>query len=335
MKEEILIEEFIEIGKSIRLVLDEAIPRQEDLSIHDFVNNPDVESNLIFLKKSNDMCRILAYVKNDVGYLGWYESTQNHDLHNEMFEQAENWLRDKGCKEIYGPINGSTSGCYRFNMRNEIPLFYGEPCQPLFYVNYWLSSGYELGFKYVSEIPDKGMLKPSSLAAVKALLDPHGIQIHNFPEVLDKELEMKFYHFYHECFQNNPLYAQMSEKQYLDITKKMSSLIDTNLSFYLLNKEDDPIAVFIGLKDGYRSVREGVLKDETILTIKTIATSPRYQNYQIATGIVNLIHNLAYENSYTKVVHALMYQEGLTATVGSNKFNAEVIRNYSILKKCI
>jgi GNAT superfamily N-acetyltransferase len=331
---EITLEKFMTFGEEIRSYQKSIIPRSSDSSIHEFVKRGDIEYHLIIAEANAEKGRLLCHIEKGQGYIGWYECTEDLDMHNEIMDQAIEWFEAKGCKSIVGPVNGTTWGNYRFNLACEYPLFPGEPYQPLYYVDFWEQSGFESDIYYKTEVPPKDIIQESNLAQVQELLGKYGIIVEHFPKVIGEKLENQLYTFYDECFQKNPLYSLIHKKTYLELSRKAESILEADHSFLLKDGKGLPIAVFISFIDVYHLAKVPVTEHQRKkLIIKTIATHPNYQNKQIGTIMVNLIHNLAYQNGYEEVIHAMMHVGNVTSKVGSKKFQTKVLRTYALMKR--
>ena len=329
-----LLKQFMEIGVEIRSLNNGIIPRSSDSSIHEFIKREDIDFKLFIAIDQLEKGRLLAYIEKGQAYIGWYECTEDLSIHNQLMDEAVEWLESKGADSIIGPVNGTTWGNYRFNLECEYPLFPGEPYQPLYYVDFWEQSGFEEEIYYKTEVPPKDIIQPSDLNQVQTLLSQYGISVAHFPKVLGEKLENQLYIFYDECFQENPLYSLIDKKTYVELSRKAESILDEEHSFLLKDQKGLPIAVFVSFVDVYHEAKVAVKEHQRKkLIIKTIATHPNYQNKQIGTIMVNLIHNLAYENGYDEVIHAMMYVGNLTSKVGSKKFQTKVLRTYALFKK--
>lgn len=318
---------FLNIGKEIRT--NDPFFKDDSKELERFIKSSN-SYEIFTISEDNKQARAIAYIKDDSGFIGWYECSESFDTHQNLMTSIFNWFKKNNCNNINGPINGSTWSNYRFNLDSAIPKFPGEPFQPTYYVDFWRKSGFTESLKYVSEIPSRSIIRPSTRAKIEERLAEYNLRLANFPLKIDDVLKEDLLSFYLSCFKTNPFFTIVEEGCYSKLTEKLEQVIDRSLSFIIFNQENKPIAVFVGYKDLYKEFRSGEERQEDIFVIKTIATKPEYQNYQIATTMVNLIHNLAYEKGIDKIVHAMMYQKGLTATVGSNKFNAEKYSSYAL-----
>lgn len=325
---------FIEIGNRIRNRQEILVPRSEDLSLLRFKEQDAMEQCMFSASVEESEGRLLTYIENGIGFIGWYECDEDLEIHQSLVQAAEEWFRSNSISEVYGPVNGSTWGQYRFNLDFEYPLFVGEPYQPLFYIDFWEYTGFETHLFYKTEQPPKSLLQETSKEQVESHFSQYGISIFNFPSQLGGELEDELYLFYDKCFVTNPLYSKIEKDSYRKLSRKIEGIVDTELSYYLRNQEGKIIAVFVCYQDVYYDLKSSANEHKNRkLILKTIATHPDYQNQKIGTIMVNLIHNRAYEMGFDQVIHAMMYSGNITSKVGSKKFNTKILRTYSLMRK--
>ena len=276
--------------------------------------------------------RVTAYVVDGTGYLGWYACSDNKTLAHSLLTAATEWLKSNGCREVHGPINGSTWGDYRFNLDSNIPLFPGEPAQPLYYVKQWESFGFSSNLEYettiIKEHPDKTL----SLEDVNQHLGQFGAKASYFPKEISEQLSRELYDFYHLCFQNNPLFNPISFDAYNELTQKAAAILDYDCSYLLEDNEGKPIGVFIAYRDVLSENREG---SESILFMKTIAVHPDWQNKFIGQMMVMLTILRSAEVGYDKSVFSLMFSQNVSAIKGKSNFGSTILRNYALFKLSI
>lgn len=325
---------FIEIGNNIRNRQELLVPRSEDMNVLSFEKREDIELQFFYAESEGHEGRVMAYIENGQGFLGWYECDEDMEVHQAVMDSACEWLSSQGVNSVIGPVNGSTWGQYRFNLDCEYPLFVGEPYQPLFYIDFWEYSGFESHLFYKTEHPSKSLLQETSKEQVVGYFAQDEISIHNFPQTLGEQLEDELYVFYDECFKTNPHYSLIDKDSYLKLSRKIEPIIHTDYSYLLRNKSGKIISVFVCFQDIYHQLKSSAKEHQyQKLILKTIATHPDYQNKKIGTIMVNLIHNQAYANGFEKVIHAMMFSGNITSKVGSKKFNTQVLHTYVVLRK--
>lgn len=335
--------EFYELGKSIRLRNSSFNTGWQDEKIIDSLfGQPGKTCQLFTAEKGTIAARLLAFTdpetKAHAGFIGWYECDPDIALHHEILNAAETWLRDQGCTDLVGPINGNTWNNYRFNLNCDYPLFPGEPFQPVYYPEFWKISGFQTVLHYVTEIPPKEVIQPMTREQLDALLDSHQLKAYNLTKQVSETYFEKLHAFYHLCFKDNPLFHPIDLTAYSLINEKVQSVLNEDHSFIITNANDNVIAIFISYIDYYylknKEVEEAPPAYKThSLLIKTLAVHPDYRNKQLGTLMINYMNHLAYQNGYERVIHALMYDDNISAKKGKEKFKTTILREYSLFTK--
>ena len=99
------------------------------------------------------LCARIREKKNDlpIGLIGFFEAQKNFRATDLLIEDAVVWLKDQGCTQIIGPMNGDTWHKYRFNVGpwKEHP-FLLEPYNEPYYPELWERAGFEVLENYYS-----------------------------------------------------------------------------------------------------------------------------------------------------------------------------------------
>lgn len=86
-------------------------------------------------------------------YLGFFEMEKERDGAAFFFSYLENYAKERGCRKISGPVNGSFWLGYRMKTNAFInPPYFGEPYNMPWYPSLWEENGYYVTDRYVSNI---------------------------------------------------------------------------------------------------------------------------------------------------------------------------------------
>lgn len=266
----------------------------------------------------------------ETAYIGWFDSDNNELTGTGLLLDVADKLKEKNCKRIIGPINGSTWGKYRFNLSSDSPILPGEPFQPNYYPIFWKNAGFENHHNYVTEILPRDLVKPMQADDLKNILAKNNIEALALTKDLANDYAEKLQTFYNECFVDNPLFRPIDKATYLTISKQSLSYLKEDYSFLIIDQEKNPIGIFISVNN----LPDAHDFKDTLL-IKTLAVRKDYRNIQLGTTVINYIHYKAYQNGYQKIIHALMYDNNISSKKGQEKFNTQVIRNYSLMSKTL
>lgn len=327
------ISELKSIGQKIRAI--------HSPEFYSFIGDYDLDVFLkeqlpfkIFLNEEEDatFC-FVAYIKNKNGFIGWFETLESSDELFHQLDEALEWLKENDCHAVYGPVNGSTWYNYRFNISNDQPLLPGEPFQPLFYPEIWKEIGFEKTESYFSaEVPKAAYFQKMNWEEALAFAHSNNLDLHYFPESIDDDLQARFLSFYHDCFTQNPLFTPLPLDQFIYLSNKSNSIVNRKYSFYVTNEANEIIALVISYLDLVHQ-QYPTIEPENKLLIKTIATHPEFQKNKIGSLMINLIHSMVVDDdAYSKVYYMLMHENNATNIKGAEKFGAQAIRQYCLMK---
>lgn len=87
----------------------------------------------------------------DTGYVGYFESIDNQEVADALFNAAESWIKEKGKTFVFGPINLSIFNAYRLQTDgfNTQP-YTSEPRSPEYYQELFKNAGYKSLREWVS-----------------------------------------------------------------------------------------------------------------------------------------------------------------------------------------
>ena len=329
---------FYAIGKQVRLKHDfQALPWRDDQNISLFANNPACSIRLYIAEAGDYIGRIAALHFKDQkeGVIGWYECSASESTSDALLSNATSYLLKQGCTSVVGPINGDTWNSYRFNLTAEKPIMPGDPYQPAYYVEYWKRFGFESKVHYQSDTAPTDLFEPMTMEEGQELATQFNLNVAYYPHKPDAAFTAKMHQFYLACFENNPLFNDISLERYTELTEKLLQIFNPKHSLLVSDREGTPIAVTLSYEDVYHKLyEEGKLVDSEYATkkllIKTIATHPEWRNKQIGTLMINLVHNLANQSGYDEIYHLLMFKENLSATKGKEKFVTKCVRRYAL-----
>jgi hypothetical protein len=186
-----------------------------------------------------------------IGGVGFFDSTNDQQAANMLFDAAKQWLRSKGMDAMDGPINfGDRDKWWGLLVEgfDKEPM-YGMPYNPPYYET--LFEGY--GFKnyynqyyYTMQIddplPDRFPERHAKFKAKGGYVAKH-IQLKD----LDKHAE-DFATVYNAAWAQHGEGKEISKDQVLKLFKKMKPIMDERMVWFAYYKEE-PIGMFINIPD--------------------------------------------------------------------------------------
>ncbi len=189
--------------------------------------------------------------KQPTGGCGFFECINDQAAANLLFDQARDWLKERGMEAMDGPINFGDRdrwwGC----------LVDGYEIEPNYQCNYNFPYYHELFEGYGFEVYFK------QFTFIRNTFDPFHPRIMQKADILNKDPD---YHFEHLRLKNLPKYTEdfrlvynkawanhdgvpeMSEEQSKAIMKSMKPIIDEKIIWFAYYK-GDPVAFYINLPE--------------------------------------------------------------------------------------
>lgn len=239
------------------------------------------------------------------GYIGFFKNDlQKEDrilLSKQLLETAEQWLKQMGAKQVYGPIHYSTWFNYRFQSKIECfnnardQQFDWEPKYDPRSIHEWIDHGYQEVEKYHSKAHAgiKPVLKLTESNYNRLISEGYSTQTINLkqdPIHTLKTLEKINRHSFTDQFLIEPLDPVAYESLY---AKPFSDKL-SELSFFI----KDPKGEEIGYSFSFI--------DHDYLVWKTMAIEKNHQGKSLATLAIHQTIRLATERGITNMVAALM-----------------------------
>ena len=266
--------------------------------------------------KGEDKHKIIGHI----GYLSVLEEIYSERL----IKEAEQWLRSKGATHVHGPLNLNVLNGYRLQMSGFDTLpFPGEPRNPIYYKEFFLSSGYKVINRWNSWDLSPEFIQSSAYHAQeyskKAMIDGVTIRplnMNKFEEELAHICECAL-----ESFSSNYGIAQISKEEFVQSLLYLKPLIKGDL-FYILEEKGGDVGGFIM---GYQDDSENPSR----IIFHTVALKEKWQKtyaaYLLAFKICSKVSSLGH--------HGI----GAFAKEGKSTFDrlGPPTRSYSMFEKSL
>ena len=187
----------------------------------------------------------------ETGYVGFFEATDGGDpvVARTLLDAALEWLRERGVRQAYGPIDRSTSYGYRFCVESPAgePLkaseepFSWEPWQPSGYVEAFLAAGFDqaeryhsLGYRGVEgmRLLDAARIVQGAADAARA----RGYGFEPFSERWDEVLP-DLYEVGKVCFERNVLAEPLEWEEFVALYENTGATVDYRPSVWLVDPQ--------------------------------------------------------------------------------------------------
>lgn len=250
---------------------------------------------------------ITAWVQERTGVIGAFQA-DNKETAQKLITNAVQYLKERNCVTVLGPMNQNTWHSYRFLKETSLEHpFFMEPAQPLEYLEWFEAEGFVVDQNYYSFLTDLSSFVRKRSRVAEAFLKK-GIQLKDGTGLTDEELLKMNYEISRICFAKNVYYSPVSYETYRNIYQPSLSLLKKEYVYYAYDG-NTPVGFLFGIPD-YNEPRRGQ-KQETIL-FKTFAVLPEYRHQGIASGLMECVADVAKEHGYTRGIMALVHEKNFT-----------------------
>lgn len=267
---------------------------------------------------NNGSAHVMAMVDErlpDLGIVGYFACT-NSALGANVLKQATDWLRFRGLKDVYGPINGTLPSDYRLNLSDDF-AFPGEPVNPAWHIDAFNEAGFDIFNRYAS-----GKLTHYQLILKLVIRKPHKDYSHITTRPFDTRNPERDFETYHELrnviFPSQSIYCpaiSLEERIY-----NSSEKFDPDYTYFLV---DD------GREVGF--IMAYAYKDQLIL--KTIGLLPEYHGKRLTGLLLKLVHDQAAKAGLKTAIYGMV-------RIGNSVYKskhpaARVFRHYVTMHKSL
>ncbi len=245
----------------------------------------------------------VSATKADEGAIGFFEcdltTPAGIEAGGKLLEAAESWLKAKGVKTAYGPMNFNTWFPYRFRTSQNIDkqdLFFGwEPVNPPEYVDIWKSAGYETCELYATKAHGEldafaAKTKPAYDGALAAGYTFRTVEPIQF---LEKDVPV-LYEISSQGFKDNFLFEPIPFEVFRALYVPIAGKSDLSLSHIAFDKDGKGVGFFF------------CYEDQGHLVLKSTAVVPQARGKGISNAVAYLAAEKALKKGVNKYITALV-----------------------------
>lgn len=277
------------------------------------------EAEYFIAKGENNMVvgRIAA-IKNDnhlklefdrYGFFGFFESIDNQEVANALFDAATKWLRSKGLEGVYGPMNPSTNDTCGtliegFDTPPYIMMVHNMPYYDMLISTYGFEQRMDL-FSYKIKIEEFSMKFIKLATQIEDRLNQSGIKIRpiNFKKIKEETEKLRL--IYNQAWSKNWGFIPMDDDEFSSLVKELKMVTLPEL-VYIAEDHGKPvafIALLPNLNEKLIQIRNGRLlpfnftkilgfqKKVKSVRVLTLGIIDGYRN----TGIDAVLYNRCFE----------------------------------------
>jgi GNAT superfamily N-acetyltransferase len=191
-----------------------------------------------------------SYHKERMGGWGFFECANDPEVAVGLFSAADKWVRNEGMEFLRGPLNPSTNYEVGLLVQGfDSPPALGMTYNPPYYVELAHFSGFKKEKDLLAFLIPKSFRPPDwAVGLAKRFAVKGEISIRKAtPKNLDADVE-QLTRIYNECLAHNWGFVPMTVEEMRDSVKEMLPFVDTDLTFFILYK-DEVVGICLILPD--------------------------------------------------------------------------------------
>ncbi|MCF7797198.1 MAG: hypothetical protein K9N11_09830 [Lentisphaeria bacterium] len=250
-----------------------------------------------------------------LGGVGFFESTNDPDVANALFDAGENWLRSRGLSRTRGPISLTENDQYwGLLVHNFSQPYLGMNYNPPYYEKLWLERGYECTKNMLSfELPLNGTI-PDRLIPVAERLKKNG-------HVTVRTLDMKHIRRDAELIRQIINRGFVGVDDHIDVppemidsmVKQLKPIVDPDfviLGFY----NGEPASFVLSLPDWHLAFKHVNGKSDPLSLVKLLLYKKKINRLRVSIfGTVPEYRNKGLEAAIFAHGYKLARQKGIVA----------------------
>jgi len=194
-----------------------------------------------------------AYTENQpTGGIGFFESLNDQEIANFIFETGKSWLEDQGMEAMDGPINfGERNqfwGCLtkNFTDMNSYAMNYNPPYYPQLFEAYGFKTYFN---QYLYTRPVYQPVEEVFERKLKRLREVQKITVRTAVGMSLDEIADNFLQVYNGAWGGHDNFKLMEKKQAMKIVNSMKPVMDKRILIFSFDKHNTPIGFFINLPE--------------------------------------------------------------------------------------
>lgn len=227
------------------------------------------EAQLFLARKANETVGRIAAIVNynhievhneQVGFFGFFETIEDYEVAQALFEKAGEWLRVKGMKVMRGPVNPSTNDECGLLIQD----FTSPPVIMMTYnPRYYQEIIERFGFQQSKDLYAYFMLRsdlerdtpPERLERLSALIKKRGNIVLRNPNMKRFSQEvLVFRNIYNRAWEKNWGFIPWTDKEFDYLAKTLKTVVDPELVF-IAEVNGEPVGFSLSIPDVNQAIK--------------------------------------------------------------------------------
>lgn len=264
----------------------------------------------------------LIYNEEKVCTIGSFECINDPQVSSHLLSHAIYLAKSKGYTFVIGPMEGSTWNNYRFSDHNEHPNFFMEPYHHDYYPELFKKFGFKPISNYISNLDTDLKFEEDKISKFEQLYKQKGARFRNL-DLSNLEMELlKIARFNNDAFSKNFLFTPITEDEFVAKYLPYRKFLNPELIWIVEDEKDEIQALSFSIKDYLNTTNNSLI-------IKSLARRSNSPYRGIGSYLVHKTYQLAKEQGYQSIVHALMINDNASVSL-SQKYDGTDYKSYSL-----
>ena len=189
--------------------------------------------------------------KIPTGGIGFFESIDNSEVANLLFDTARAWLEKEGMKAMDGPVNfGENDRHWGLLVKGfEFPPAIGMPYNPPYYEKFFTDYGFEVYFEQISKHLDLTRPMPERFTKIwNWIKNKSNIKFDYAKKKNIMKYAYDFMKVYNEAWKNHEHFVPMTEQQVEEIARDLKPILIEKFMLFAY-VDDEPAGILLALPD--------------------------------------------------------------------------------------
>ena len=210
--------------------------------------------------KGEKIGRVAAFInpktayeeKQPTGGIGFFESINDQNVADFIFDTGKNWLEEQGMEAMDGPVNfGERNqfwGCLtkNFSDMNSYAMNYNPPYYPELFEKYGFKTYF---YQYLYTRPVYQPVQEVFVRKVERLMEIQKVEVKNAVGMSPDEIAQNFVKVYNGAWGGHDHFKPMKLKQAQKIVKSLKPVMDKRIVIFAFDSENEPIGFFINIPE--------------------------------------------------------------------------------------
>lgn len=293
-------------------------------------NNPFLEhgsyQNFLLIDQNRPVAHISTIIDNrlpsEVGLIGHFETLNERQYAQKIFDAAIDYFSKYKKKIIRGPVNFTTWQSFRVSYPETNPPFFIEPFSRAFYREFFKNSGFVVAQSNISTIQEVEKTNFNLFERDFVNLQKDDFSFEIIGNIYLSDIFTEICDLVKAIFSDSWSFVKISLEEFIYYFQDLSKFIGDDLLYVVRNKNKKMVAFSFVVPDLY-------LKAEKRITIKSMGVLKEYRGIGISQALFHLIYRVSKEKNVSRIIFSTMRDDNISI-LELTRTAQEIYRRYEV-----